>query len=104
MFAPLPLRFVRPRQTRTSPSKLLPVEMLVDAIEIVLHDLGGSAPSRVVVEKVGWLLEDDWTDLDLQPVLSGQLRWQQRVGALRTRLCEEGILDWGAPHGVWRLR
>ena len=92
------------QRTRTSPGKLVDVETLEVAVVLVLEFLGGSARSRLVVQKVGWLLEHDWTGADLEKVDGGQIRWERRVCSLRTSLCKKGILEWDAPHGVWRLR
>ena len=92
------------QQTRTSPGKLVDIETLEVAVVLVLESLGGSAPSRLVVQIVGWLLEHDWTGADLEKVDGGRIRWERRVGSLRTSLCKKGILEWNAPHGIWRLR
>jgi len=93
----------RRKRQRVSPNNLVPVVTIWTAIGIILEHFGGEAPCHEVVPAVGDLLDSDWTEDDRQPVAYGEFRWQQRVRSQRTPLCREGLLDWNAPRGVWRL-
>ena len=93
----------RIKRNRTRSGSLTPLQMIEEAIPIVLEALGGEARAKEVVRRVGWLLSDDWSDPDRRQLSSGQWRWASRVRAAGHKLRQEGVLDWSVPWGVWRL-
>ncbi len=84
--------------------RLVPVELLREAILIVLEDLGGEARCKAVVDKVGWLLSRDLSSYDRRQLQSGAISWEARVRSCGRKLGLDGVLAWhGVSHGVWRL-
>jgi hypothetical protein len=68
-----------------------------------LVEQDGRAPSREVVEAIGEVLKDHFTDVDRQPLNSGEIRWKSRAAFVRLRLVEAGDLDGNAPRGTWQI-
>lgn len=68
-----------------------------------LEERGGRAPSREVVEAVGQTLGDKLTELDKQPLKSGDIRWENRVAFVRLRLVERSELVKKSPRGTWEI-
>ena len=96
------------RAKRGTPSRartgtILPHEAYVGPILDVLAEAGGEAPAREVTGEVGRRLIQKLTPMDLQPLPSGSIRWENRVHFVRLRLVDEGLLARDAPRGVWRL-
>lgn len=74
------------------------------AVRLVLEDLGGEAQCSDVVRAVGALLQNDWTEADLEWMTYGR-RWEARVRSSGPKLGKDGVLAWsGAPRGIWRLK
>ena len=96
------------RGKRGSPGRarsgtILPHEAYVGPILDVLAEAGGQAPAREVTAEVGRRLSEKLTPIDLQPLPSGSIRWENRVQFVRLRLADEGLLARDTPRGVWRL-
>jgi hypothetical protein len=88
---------------RAAPGTLLPESEYELPILRFLQERGGRAPSREVVEAVGEALNHKLTDLDRQPLKSGDIRWENRVAFVRLRLIERGELTKGSPRGTWEI-
>ena len=88
---------------RAPTGAILPEEEYVAPLLQVLHERGGSAPAREVIEEVGRRLADRLTTLDKEPVSSGGVRWQNRVQFARLRLLERGLLKRNTPRGFWEM-
>lgn len=88
---------------RAAPGTLLPESEYELPILRFLQERGGRAPSREVVEAVGEALSHKLTDLDRQPLKSGDIRWENRVAFVRLRLIERGQLAKGSPRGTWEI-
>jgi hypothetical protein len=88
---------------RAAPGTLLPEREYELPILFYLDERGGRAPSREVVEAVGKQLSDQLTELDMQPLRSGDIRWQKRAAFVRLRLVERGELLGRSPRGTWEI-
>jgi hypothetical protein len=88
---------------RAPTGAILPEEEYVAPVLQVLHERGGSAPAREVIEEVGRRLASRLTVLDKEPVSSGGVRWQNRVQFARLRLLERGLLKRNSPRGFWEM-
>jgi Mrr N-terminal domain len=88
---------------RVPTGAILPEREYVKPLLQVLHERGGRAPAREVIEEVGHRLDDRLTPLDKQPVSSGGVRWQNRVQFARLRLIDRGLLKRQSPRGLWEL-
>jgi hypothetical protein len=93
----------RDKGERAPTGTILPEEEYVAPLLQVLHDRGGRAPAREVIDEVGRMLADRLTTLDKEPVSSGGVRWQNRVQFARLRLLERGLLKRNSPRGVWEI-
>ena len=95
--APMPAKIARaPR------SSLLPLHEFELAILRTVSEAGGEASRLKVVEVLGRALDDRLTDVDREPLISGGVRWQNRVDQARNRLVKAGLLE--SPYrGVWKL-
>jgi hypothetical protein len=71
----------------------------------VVDELGGSAPSRKVIDLVGAYLDSKGllTEMDKKRLKSGEIRWRARAAFARKHLAERGDLDGNAPRGVWTI-
>ena len=78
-----------------------------DAYELpilrALQQAGGRAASREVVDAVGVVLSDQFTEQDKQELRSGEARWRNRAHFSRLRLVEQGLLKGDSPRGVWEI-
>lgn len=88
---------------RAAPGTLLPESEYEIPILHYLEDRGGRAPSREVVEAVGEALVGKLTELDKQPLKSGDIRWENRAAFVRLRLVERGELVKQSPRGTWEI-
>ena len=68
-----------------------------------LVEMGGSGPSRDIIESVGALLADKLTELDRATIKSGGIRWQSRVQFVRLRLVEQGLMLKDTGRGIWGI-
>ncbi len=69
-----------------------------------LIELGGSAPSSVVIDRVGARLETQFTDIDRDKTSGkGVIRWRNRTQFARHGLVEKGQMLRDSPHGVWEI-
>ncbi len=69
-----------------------------------LVELDGSAPSSVVVDRVGEKLAAQFTDIDRDKTSGkGVIRWRNRTQFARHALVEKGQMLRDSPHGVWEI-
>lgn len=68
-----------------------------------LSQLGGSAPRWQVKDAVEGMLAGKLTDLDLQSLQSGEVRWGNRLGFARLRAIERGHVRSDSQRGLWEL-
>jgi len=64
---------------------------------------GGRAPRREILAAVEEAMADRHGAADLEPLPSGGLRWQSRLGKARARLVERGWLKATTWRGDWQL-
>lgn len=76
-----------------------------DAYELpileVLHERGGRAPTREVIDELENRIGDKLTALDRERTRSGEMRWRNRAQFVRLRLIETGDMAADAPRGTW---
>ncbi len=68
-----------------------------------LVELGGSAPSRAVIDLVGSKIKDRLMDLDKEKLNSGAIRWENRIQFVRLRLIQQGLMSKETGRGVWAI-
>lgn len=90
----------RPTRER---GKLLPMSMYRRPILDVLHRRGGKARVATVLKLVGDMVRGVLTPLDLRPIKSGAVRWENRVMWERLNMVKEGLLRDNSPRGVWEI-
>ena len=91
------------KRTRAPAGSLLPEERYEIPMLQALVELGGSASSRAVIERVGTQLKDQFTDLDKEKLESGGVRWESRVQFVRLRLIQQGLMTKEAGRGIWAI-
>jgi hypothetical protein len=68
-----------------------------------LVELGGAAPKRTVVDRVGTLIRDRLNPHDWEPLRSGEPRWRNRAAWTRICLIKEKFLSPNSDHGTWEI-
>jgi Mrr N-terminal domain len=68
-----------------------------------LHELGGKAPSREVIDRTGELLDGKLTAVDHETLDSGDVRWRNRAQFVRLSLIKKGDMKADSPRGVWEI-
>lgn len=91
-------------QGRARRGSLLPRAAYEIPILESLIELGGSAASSVVIDRVGEKLEAHLTDIDRDKTSgNGVVRWKNRTQFARHALVEKGQMRPDSPHGVWEI-
>jgi integrase len=87
------------------PPALKPVDLAEYEAPILaaLAERGGHAPRRAILAAVAEAMADRHGAADLEPLPSGGLRWQPRLGKARARLVERGWLEATTWRGDWQL-
>lgn len=100
--APLPSTRPLRKGTRAASGGLLPLAEYELPLLRALSQLGGSAPVPRVRDAVATLLAAKLTDLDRQPLQSGEVRWENRLGFARMKATDRGHVrsPW---RGTWEL-
>jgi len=80
-----------------------PNEAFYGPIVKVLKDGGGRLPTAEAVDQVGELVADQLSEIDLEPLKSGELRWRNTVRFARNDLVTKGILRGDSDFGIWEL-
>ncbi|MHB1416397.1 MAG: winged helix-turn-helix domain-containing protein [Chloroflexota bacterium] len=74
-----------------------------DPLILALGSLGGSSQASRVVEAVGLMMKDRFTEDDKGQLDSGPVRWETNVRWAREYLKIEGLLKPDSPTGIWEL-
>jgi len=98
-----PNRKTSSKRTRAPAGALLPEESYELPLLMALVGLGGSGPSREVIDRVGAALDGKLTELDRESLKSGGIRWQSRVQFVRLRLIEQGLMLKDTGRGIWAI-
>lgn len=98
-----PSRKASSKRTRVRSGTLLAEEHYEVPLLTSLVELGGSAPSREVIELVGKKLADRLTEVDKDTLNSGGIRWQSRVQFVRLRMIEQGLMLKETGRGIWAI-
>lgn len=101
--APLPSARPPMRPARAPMGSLLPMVEFELPLLRALSQLGGSAPRARVRDAVEPMLAGKLTDLDLRPLQSGEVRWENRLGFARLRAIERGHIRPDSRRGLWEL-
>lgn len=104
--APLPTSS-RPAQSRAEgrapAGHLLPLEEYQLPLLQELADRGGAAPAADVIEGLRDRIWDRLSDLDKEPVRSGEPRWRNRIGFARMDAVRNGYMRADSRRGYWEL-
>lgn len=92
-----------PPSDRAPKGSLLPENEYERPLLESLVELGGAAASSEVVDLLGRKLDDRLTDLDRQPVKSGDIRWRNRTQFVRLGLVKKGLIADDSPRGIWAI-
>lgn len=68
-----------------------------------LIELDGLAPTGDVVDRLGKKLDGRLTDGDRETLVSGEIRWRNRVQFVRLGLIKSGHMVKDSPRGVWEI-
>jgi len=68
-----------------------------------LIELGGKAETNKVLSRVYEKMKDKFTQIDLENVLSGDIRWINMVRWTRNTMKNEGLLSKDSPRGIWEI-
>lgn len=69
-----------------------------------LVELGGSAPTKQAIDKVGELIKDQLKTVDFNVLADGRtLRWRNTAAWARQQLVEEGLMKKDSPNGTWEI-
>lgn len=105
---PKSARAQSPKRKRGSGSRapagsLLPEAQYERPLLESLIELGGSAPTSDVVDRLGKKLDDRLTEGDRETLSSGEIRWRNRVQFVRLGLIKSGHMVKDSPRGVWEI-
>lgn len=89
--------------TRAPAGSLLPEAQYELPLLEALIELGGSAPTSEVVDRLGKTLDDKLTDGDRETLSSGEVRWKNRVQFVRLGLIKGGDMMKDSPRGIWEI-
>ncbi|NIV34899.1 MAG: hypothetical protein GWN58_37225, partial [Anaerolineae bacterium] len=94
-----------PQSTKASSRRAFtPVHAYWAPILESLVELGGSAPSDNVIDRVGKKMEGVLTAADREPLSSGiDVRWRNRVAWQRFNMVRQGLLSAESPRGIWEI-
>lgn len=91
------------KRSRVPNGSLLPETEYDRPLLETLVEFGGSASSRAVVDAVGVKVKNQLTDLDLEKLPSGGIRWENRLQFVRLRLIEKGFMIKESGRGIWAI-
>ena len=86
-----------------SRGKYMPTRIYWPAILQALADLGGSARTAQVIEKVEQYLKPHFKPEDYETVSDGNPRWQVAARFERQKMVYEGLLSDNSPRGIWEI-
>jgi hypothetical protein len=82
---------------------LLEQDAYVEPILRAVQAKEGHAPTREVLDDVGKILADRFTELDRERTETGNVRWENRAQFARLRMVDRGLLKKGSPRGIWEI-
>lgn len=88
---------------RATPGSILPESEYEIPILEQLAARRGRGHATEITNAVGEQLADRLTELDKQPLDSGEVRWRNRVQFTRLKLKERGLLASDSPRGIWEI-
>lgn len=68
-----------------------------------LVEMGGSGATADVIDRVGEIMREIFSEQDYEQVEAGEIRWRNRTRWVRADLVEAGYLSKDAAHGVWEI-
>lgn len=77
-------------------------EYEIPMLEIIAEH-GHRAAAREVLDELETRLDGMLTEVDKEPLASGNIRWRNRAQFVRLRLVEQGDLVKDSPRGIWEL-
>jgi len=77
-------------------------EYEIPMLEIIAKH-GHRAAAREVLDELETRLDGMLTEVDKEPLASGNIRWRNRAQFVRLRLVEQGDLVKDSPRGIWEL-
>lgn len=89
--------------SRAPAGSLLPEAQYELPLLEALIELGGSAPTSDVVDRLGKKLDGKLTEGDRETLSSGEVRWKNRVQFVRLGLIRGGHMMKESPRGVWEI-
>lgn len=93
----------RPRGGRAAPGSILPESEYEIPILRELVDRGGKGHATDITNAVGERLADRLTELDREPLDSGEIRWRNRVQFTRLTLKDRGFISPFSRRGIWEI-
>ena len=72
-------------------------------IIIALGDNGGSAQRKEALKSIYTLVYDKLNEIDLQQLISGDIRWKKNASWATDDLKNKGLMKKVVPHGIWAL-
>jgi restriction system protein len=69
-----------------------------------LEEMGGQGRTAEVVDRVGEMMEDQFTEWDRQMLPSGtDIRWRNKAQWARNSMVNDGLLAPDSPYGIWEI-
>ena len=70
-----------------------------------LEEMGGSAKTADVLDRIGQIMKGVLKDVDYQPLASSpdNLRWRNAAQWARNSMVQDGLLKANSPRGVWEI-
>jgi hypothetical protein len=92
-----------PRAPRAKTGTILAeAEYEIPMLEVIAEH-GDLAAAREVLDELETRLGGLLTEVDKEPLASGDIRWRNRAQFVRLRLVEQGDLVKNSPRGIWAL-
>lgn len=94
----------KPKRSRLPAGALLPEAEYELPLLTALDELGGSAPTSEVLDRLGKKLESRFTPQDRETYgASGTVRWRNRAQFVRDKLVKGGEMSSTSPRGIWEI-
>lgn len=91
------------RRRRAPSGELLSMDDYELPLLRALSQAGGSVPKKKVKAAVEVMLAERLTGLDREPLESGEIRWENRIGFARLRAIDRGHMRSDSRRGIWEL-
>ena len=93
----------RKRTKRLPRGKMTPQSVFRIPILQALVQMGGSAPGRKVLARVGDLIESKLNKYDRMSYPGGGIRWRKAARFARSNMVKEGLVASDSPRGIWEI-